>query len=218
MNYRYRKGQIFGKRLKVPKYIRKKFYNNRVSFNDFIAYELDDKVPTSCVDEEDRKIVEKFGLETAKNLDWELLNSNFYYQSIDLKEVVMQIDLEVEDVNLRLYELVKDRIKPRDYSERMKKVYSDRLFDIVENDDLNIEKERFNRGECSLVDLIRNWDLYKKKDLSYCLQSDGKNEFHITDIQLKDFMNEFSNISDLLIENSNIYAFINDKMTWGGVL
>ncbi len=92
----------------------------------------------------------------------------------------------------------------------MKEVYQERLFEISQDNDdnLNYEKRRFNDGEISLEDLVRNWDLYKEKDLSYCLQNDRYNELNITNNQLKDFMIKFENISRLILDNTNIYQFI----------
>lgn len=70
MKYKYRRGQIFGKRLPVPKTIRNKVYDCALSFNEFVKYELDDKIPISCIIESDRKIVEKFGIDKCKKLDY----------------------------------------------------------------------------------------------------------------------------------------------------
>ena len=42
----------------------------------------------------------------------------------------MSIAPEVEDINETLYELVKDKIRPSNYSPKMKEKYSDRFFDI----------------------------------------------------------------------------------------
>lgn len=212
MNYKYQKRQIFGKRLKVPKNILAKVYNCTLSFNEFIEYNLDDKIPISCLEISDRHIVLKFGIKKAKNLDWELLDKQVYYNNINFKEILMSINPSVEDLNAYLYELVKDQIKPIDYSSQMKKVYQNRLFEISkeEDDNLNYEKKRFNNGEISLEDLIRNWSLYKDKDLSYCLQNDSNNKLNITDNQLKDFMNKFENISRLLVDNTDIYQFIHE--------
>ena len=49
MDYKYQRRQIFGKRLKVPKLILYKVYNCTLSFNEYIEYQLDDKIPTSCI-------------------------------------------------------------------------------------------------------------------------------------------------------------------------
>ena len=212
MNYKYQKRQIFGKRLRVPKNILSKVYNCTLSFSEFVEYELDDKIPITCLNELDRHIVEKFGVEKAKTLDWELLSERVYYNNINFRELLMSIDASVEDLNTSLYELVKDQIKPSDYSSRMKEFYQDRLFEISQDNDdnLNYEKRRFNNGEISLEDLVRNWDLYKNKDLSYCLQNDRYNELNITNSQLKDFMNKFENLSILILDNTNIYQFIHE--------
>ena len=62
MNYKYKKGQLFGKRLKVPKYILSNIYNCTLSLKEMLEYHLIDKIPTTCLFESDRQIVEKFGI------------------------------------------------------------------------------------------------------------------------------------------------------------
>ena len=74
MNYKYQRRQIFGKRLKVPKDILNKVYNCYLSFNEFIEYQLEDKIPISCIKESDRRIVSKFGIDKCRELDWKLIN------------------------------------------------------------------------------------------------------------------------------------------------
>ncbi len=111
MNYKYQKRQIFGRRLKVPKNILSRIYNCTLSFSEFIEYELDDKIPITCLNGQDRHIVEKFGVEKAKTLDWELLSKRVYYNNINFRELLMSIDTSVEDLNTNLYELVKDQTK-----------------------------------------------------------------------------------------------------------
>ncbi len=210
MSYKYQKRQIFGKRLKVPKDILTKVYNCTLSFREFVEYELDDKIPITCLNELDRNIVSKFGIAKAKTLDWELLNKRLFYNNINFKELLMGIDEDVTDLNTSLYELVKNQIKPSDYSLRMKEVYQDRLFVIADDDELKNVKMEFNNGESSLPDLVLNWDLYKDKDLSYCLQNDRNNTFNVNNQQLKDFMNEFGNISNLLLDSTDIYQFLHE--------
>jgi len=214
MDYKYRKGQIFGKKLKVPKYILKKVYNCTLSFNEFIKYELDNKIPSSCIKVSDRLILEKFGIEKSKTLDWELLDNHFYYNNINIKEMLMDIDPSEENINLKLYELVKDIIRPCDYSSQMKKIYSDRLF-LSDNNDasLSIKMKKFNEGISSLEDIIENWDLYKNKDLSFCLINDKKNINAITDSNLKEFMINYKTLAQLITKHSDIYDFINKIST-----
>ena len=215
MNYKYKKKQIFGKRLKVPKPILNKVYNCTLSFDEFIKYELDDKIPTSCIVDSDRQIVEKFGVEKTKELDWELVNKSVYYNDTNFRELLMTIDSSVEDVNAKLYELAKDRIKPSDYSSRMKEVYSDRLFEISKdnNEEFRYEMLKFNKGEISLQEIINDWNLYKDKDLSYCLLNDKANIKGITDSDLKYFMTNYGILAQLISYNGDIYSFINEIIT-----
>ena len=212
MDYKYKRRQIFRKRLKVPKHILNKVYNCTLSFNEFIEYQLDDKIPTSCIIESDRRIVEKFGIDRCKELDWELINKRVYYNRyINFRNVLMSIDSQVQDINSALYELVKDEIKPVDYTPKMREVYSDRLFDVSQNNDENLRYiiNDFNEGEIGLKEIIYNWDLFKNKDLSYCLLNDDANKNHITDNMLKEFMSSYGNLASLIIKNNDIYSFIN---------
>ena len=213
MGYKYQKRQIFGKRLKVPRYILNKVYHCTLLFNEFIEFQLDDKIPTSCIIESDRRIVEKFGIDRCKELDWELINKQFYYnKDLNFREILMSIDSQTTDINLALYELVKDQIKPIDYSSKMKEIYLDRLFDVSQNNDENLRYiiNAFNRGEVGLKEIIYNWELFKDKDLSYCLLKDTANENHITDTMLKEFMFNYGDLASLIVENNDIYTFIVD--------
>ena len=213
MDYKYQRRQIFGKRLKVPRFILKKVYNCTLSFNEYIEYQLDDKIPTSCIIESDRKIVEKFGIDKCKELDWELINKRFYYnKNINFRDVLMSIDSQTQDINSALYELVKDEIKPIDYTPKMREIYSDRLFDVSQNNDENLRYiiNDFNEGIIGLKEIIYNWDLFKNKDLSYCLLNDNENKSNITDNILKEFMSSYGELASLIVENYDIYTFISD--------
>lgn len=213
MDYKYQRRQIFGKKLKVPKLILNKVYNCTLSFNEYIEYQLDDKIPTSCIIESDRKIVEKFGIDKCKELDWELINKRFYYnKNINFRDVLMSIDSQTQDINSALYELVKDEIKPIDYTPKMREIYSDRLFDVSQNNDENLRYiiNDFNEGIIGLKEIIYNWDLFKNKDLSYCLLNDNENKSNITDNILKEFMSSYGELASLIVENYDIYTFISD--------
>lgn len=215
MDYKYQRKQIFGKRLKVPKHILNKVYNCTLSFNEFIEYQLDDKIPTSCIIEPDRKIVERFGIDKCKELDWDLINKYIFNNNISFRDILMSIDSQTVDVNHALYELVKDQIEPSDYSPKMAELYSDRLFEIENNETYDYNESRlrnmkydFNRGKVSLKEIIGNWELFKDKDLSYCLLNDENNKNNITDISLKEFMNNYGTLVPLIVENNDIYSFI----------
>ena len=94
----------------------------------------------------------------------------------------------------------------------MSEIYSDRLFEIpqVENYDtydyreseMRYLKRRFNDGAVSLKEIIGNWELFKDKDLSFCLLNDNDNKNSITDNLLKEFMNNYGILAPLIIENN----------------
>lgn len=218
MAYKYKRGQIFGKRLKVPKNILKSVYDCTLTLNDFIEYQLDGKIPTSCILEGDRKILEKFGIDKCKKLDWELINNSRPMRNNSCTSrywfwnILMSIDSKTDDINLALYELVKDQIRPKHYSKKMSEIYADRLLKDCEihGDREEYLQINFNYGEVTLEEMISNWDLFKNKDLSYCLLNDEKNTNHITNEVLKKFMAKYSGIATLVIENNDINEFINN--------
>ena len=113
MNYKYKRSQIFGKKLEVPKLILNEIYNKNLSFKDFIKYNLEDKIPTSCITKIDKQIVDRFGLEKAKQIDWELIdNINI---ALNVRDIVMSIEPQTEDINSKIYDLIKDKIKRNEF-------------------------------------------------------------------------------------------------------
>ena len=217
MNYKYRRGQIFGKRLKVPKDILSKVYASALFFREYIEYDLEDKIPISCIIEQDREIVERFGIEKCKTLDWELLSKRPYRFEINIRNLLMEIDPQTEDINAALYERVKDVLRPADYSDRMKEAYPDRLLDMTGADDVRYDIiYRFNRGDVTLEELVDNWELFRNKDVSVCLLRDDRNESRINGSDLKVFMQEFGNLAPIIAKYNNIYTFINEVKSLEG--
>lgn len=195
----------------VPFMIRQSIYSSQLYLEDYIKFDLIEKVPVECLESEDRKIIKKFGIEKLKSLDWELSRKT-NLRNINYKKLLMSIDATVEDVNAKLYELVKDKIPPSSYSSKMKDVYRDRLFEISESEDteLTLEKRKFNDGKISIDELVKNWELFKDKDLSYCLLHDESNKNHINDSDLKAFMTNYKDLVALLINHSDINTFIQE--------
>ena len=204
MNYKYKKYQIFRKRLKVPKVVLLKVYYSELSLEDYIKYELYDKIPISCVLENSRKVIERFGIDKLKNLDFETLG-----KVMNPEEILMSISADTNDINNDLYEKVKNEIEPEYYSQKMKEIYSDRLFVLDKNDEYYQKKQKFNSGNMNdLSIIIDNWDMCKNKDLDYNLFRDPKNSFKITSNQVRHFMNEFENIHELISKKIDLYEFI----------
>ncbi|MCI6627466.1 MAG: hypothetical protein MSH29_04150, partial [Tenericutes bacterium] len=207
--YKYKKGQIFGKKLPVSDDIIELVYTNTLPLNDFLYYKLYDKIPTSCLNSLGQQVVEKFGLEKVKQLDIELLDSLTWSRNVE--ELLLNIDSSAIDINEKLYDLVKDKIPPDSYSTRMKQIYKDRLFDSHEIDGVDYRSSNvmrlFNRGEISLQELVSNWDLFKDKNLDYCLKSDRKNSSGVTSDVLKHFMDTYGTIVQSM-DKVNIYEFI----------
>lgn len=225
MKYKYKKGQIFGKKLKVTKNILNKIYNQKLSINEYFGHNLYDKIPITCIKESERKTVEKFGLEKLNQIDWEdIFNNPSAIFKFDFNEVLEAINPETNDINHDFYEIYKDMLSPAEYSPKMKEIYSNRLFDIDFNNgegEINDLKYDFNYGEVNLKKILNNWDLFKDKDLNYCLSKDESNTYNITSDMLKDFMSKYSVLTNIITnknnydnnDNSNdIYSFISFVM------
>lgn len=91
MRYKYKRNQIFGKRLKFDDnpWLLNQIYDCRVPIRDYFIYELDKKkIPTSCIIEEDRKFVDKFGIDKCKEIDYRLDNEK--QDNYDVKHQIVR--------------------------------------------------------------------------------------------------------------------------------
>jgi len=83
MAYRYRRYQIFRKKLPVPKEVLKRIYNRKATIEDIIQYDLKDKVPTDCLDYKYSEISAIVGMEVAVALDWDTILPLQSYQLLN---------------------------------------------------------------------------------------------------------------------------------------
>ncbi len=215
MNYKYQKWQIFGKRLKVPKDILNKVYSNTLSFTEFLNYQLDDKIPISCIERRDRELVERFGIDKCRELDWALMNEmdNGLPNNFSLsREMLMSIDPQTQDINKALYEKVIETQAPSNYPPKIREMYLNELVSSVsENNNKNVREimSNFIDGKLDIKEIIRNWSLFKDKNLVYCLANDSNNKNKIRDEEFKKFMTDYGELASLIVENDDIYSFMN---------
>ena len=211
MYYKHKKWQIFRKKLNINRYVLNHIYDCTLSLSDYVKYQLDGKVPISCIEKSDRLIVEKFGIDRCKELDWEFLDKKVYnWFYIDCRKLLLSIDSKTCDINVTLYNFFKDKLKPSDYSSNMKDFFEGRVFDVSGVKDKNVKliMTQFNNGEVDLKKIVYHWDLFDDKDLSYCLLKDSRNKYHISDSDLKQFMNDYAMLVPYILEYRDIYVFI----------
>lgn len=210
MKYKYKKSQIFGKRLNIPKVILKKVYNSTLDVKEYFKYELDDKIPITCVNSSDRILLDKFGVDKFKNFDWNLFKVHFDDRNINIRDLLIKLSPNVTDINTEIYEQIKDIISLYNYTPAMREKYSNRFFEISDN--LNHLEESlmsdFNNGKVKLAEMIKHWNLFKDKDLSYCLSHDSANTKNITEENIRTFMDNYKDISDLISTYDDIYSVI----------
>lgn len=207
MSYRYKRNQIFRKKPDVPAEILNKIYAKRLTFQEYVRYDLEDKIPITCLGSFYQEITNKFGIQKAKVLDWELIDSQRYYIDSKIKE----LDANTENINEELYTVVMDKIRPNEYTFMMQKAYPERILN-----DPNVPEElrnSFNRGSLELLEIIQNWQFLKEKNLSKSLQKDYYNTNGVTDAQLKQFMNDYSELLNLIDKTSEIYNLISKIYT-----
>ena len=209
MEYRIKKNQIFKKQLPVPSHIRHDVYNCKLNFEDYIKYELEGKIPISCLRISDRMIVERFGIERAKQLDWSLLNIA-KREVEDIKDVLLRIAPDTLDINDALYKSLNTKLAPENYTEGMRKKYPNREAKINENDSIELQtaKKLYNAGRIDLEYIIKFWDHFKDKDLTFALINDKNNSQRVTDDELKSFMADFKNTASIISKDENIYELI----------
>ena len=69
---------------------------------------------------------------------------------------------------------------------------------------------KFNSGDISLVEVLRNFEMFRDKDFSYLLSKDCNNKYNVNDSEVKDFLSNYENILDFVLNHGNIYSFIHD--------
>ena len=202
MKYKTKKNQLFRKKLEMPERVVNKVYNNELSFQEFMEYNLYDKVPLSCLNETHREVVEKFGVEKSKELDWDLID----LKSAELLDTIRDMDENKENINQELYNLVITDMRPRDYTKMMKKIYTN---SVLEDENLEDSvQNKFNNGRMKITELLKIWDHVKEKDLSLCLKNDSSNEDEITEEELKTAMKDYANVLEFIEEPSEVYGVI----------
>ena len=217
MEYRVKRSQIFRKKLPVPKEIQEHVYNKTLTIEDYIKYDLIDKVPVECIYIHDRKVVERFGGEKLKQLDFEMYNKN----TSRYGSVLMLIDPEVSDLNMAFYQKIMECstngvenygsvyvpiLKAEDVTPALLEKMSQYF---VEDVDISSDlKEKFYRGDLTLFDLVNNWDIFKNKVIT------GKLEYYSRDVdlvQLRKMMDEYPDIASI-IQYSDTFKTIIEKL------
>lgn len=203
MEYRYKKNQIFKKKLNVPVEIRNKVYASILSIEEFQSYDLVGKLPVSCLDSKYREIAEIVGIEQASTLDWDFILADSYWAKNIIKENYGKTEKPIMDVVYQqMYEEIinRKRYYGDNLSEGFKTAYP-RLFlnanelpeevkDSFYSDSVVSRNEiigQFYSGNISPKELYDKWEIFKNKDLGRV----ATNYAHkLTGDQLREFISE----------------------------
>lgn len=83
MKYRYKRFQIFRKKLSVPKEVLDRIYKGEATIDDINGYDLKDKIPVECLSYKYRRISSIVGMEIAVGLDWDAILPLDSYRLLD---------------------------------------------------------------------------------------------------------------------------------------
>lgn len=208
MNYKYKRNQFWKKRLPVSKEIRAKVYDSRLSYRELIEYDLVDKVPVECLERKDRELVQKFGVDKLRELDWEMYDKspNGYH------EVLMELEDNPADINLSFYQAIVDiAYNPTRNSIYLPSIRPDNVTDkFKENmsayfvDDLDIPEEvktQYYQKNLSIFTIMRYWEQLKDKHLHSRLEYYSK----AVDVdKFKMMMSEYPELSGLFTYTEEI--------------
>ena len=204
MAYKYEKGKvgnIFKKELPISEALKTRVYAKRLTVEDYIYIKekvKDSEVPLDCIAQEQLKIVQKFGgIEKVRDFDWKFLDDDERAMQVLLEEVSPDSQNPMVD----LYENLKFKLMPYRYSEGMRNYFKDMFFETPDESDNDAElKNEFNQGYTTLTTIVSRWDLFKDKDLSYCLETDRYNTSRLTQEQLHKFMERYSGLVEIAME------------------
>lgn len=213
MKFKYKKTQIFRKKLQVPKIIYEKIYSNTLTYLEYFKYNLYDKIPTDCLNYQDRKFVEDIGSDELKNIDWEMLEK---YIAIYVPEdkrldfITLNSTDFAKTINNQIYNAIKYDIDYFYFSKNMKKHFM--ITDQSDNEEIQRDIEHLNSGIIFKYDILEKWDFFKDKDLSLFInrEFDEVEERKHVDSILKDRINEYKDIILLLDLNLNFNFNFNE--------
>lgn len=206
--YREKWWQFWREKLDESRLLASSANRQNLSLEEYIKNNLYDRaVSIEVIEPIGRRILERFGIDKLKEFDWGLYGK--FFEGIgEIKDVLLNIPIEVENINEVLYAQIIDKIPPSEYSTKMKEYYPERYLG-----DESISKEirrKFNEGNLSLTEIIDNWEALKEKDCSFCLANavSTKNS-GITDEMLKNFMANYADIADLIyvLEKDKVFPY-----------
>ncbi len=103
MKYRYKKSQIFRKKLNVPEAILGRIYEKNATIDDFKRYHLSDKIPLDCLEIKYRYITEIVGFPEAFSLNWNCIFSLSFSEVLSWFRAQEKGSRKAKDWNDSLY-------------------------------------------------------------------------------------------------------------------
>ena len=215
MAYRYEKGKIgniFKKELPISDALKRRLYARRLTVEDYLYIKdkvKDSEVPIDCIVEEQLKVVRKFGgIEKVRDFDWKFLES----QEEAMQTLLNEVSSDSQNPMAELYEKLKFKLKLYQYSDGMRDYFKDMFFEAIDEDDRDgFLKNEFNYGSSSMTTMISRWDLFKDKDISYCLSQDRYNTSNVSQEQLREFMEKHSIMAEIAIE-LGVFSELSEKV------
>lgn len=165
MSYKYNRFQIFRKKLNVPKEVQKRIYQKKATPEDFLSYNLVDKIPINCLDNKYKSIIEIVGIKKGLELDWECVLSIKPEYTTELEEWFQKNttpEQSSEELNNLLYTSIKD-----EYLDMLKRnaPYDAKLIKEVKTYDNQFRLEKLGKKFAKVhPELLYIKDFFMSKD------------------------------------------------------
>ena len=203
-------------KLDVPKEVKKLINRNMISFTDYLKYDLKDKVGFECLKYPDIEIIKHFGYEKCLTFDWKFIdNYADRYNTIEIngktEEIINYLLKQPTDIDFNSFMLDVVNNTPGAYlPQYLREKYPDHY--IIDNS-LTSEQSKvsnnYNYGTISIFDIIKKWELFKDKNLTYPLLH-NKDYANITENELRNAIDKYQKIINLFtsedLKNFNFNA------------
>lgn len=229
MAYKYKKFQLFGKKLNVPNSVRDRVYSCTATFYDAIKYNLEDKVPMTCFLDGDRNLIANLpsSIKTKiKDNDVSIveflkykLEGKIEMSCLETKASKLVEKFGIEKLSTLDWEMItENRFEGALLSidanvSDLGKALSDRTFDLRSqkmSDFMNDYEIRFmsefNVGRSSLREILAYWDICKDKDFSHILEKEGES---LSAEQIKFVMSKYSKVINIIKKYLNVTELVN---------
>ena len=203
MAYRSKKWHIFGEKLNVPEDVLKRIYKKEATIDDFVSYDLVDKLPLDILSPYYQERAELYGFENAQKLDWEFIEKNDFAQNFlafrdDDKDIVNNFD---EECFKQITEGTYNRIY---FTDRMRIHLMGKYPEIFADEFPSALKQKYYENTLTIFDIFDNYNLFQNKKFMHAITTKNENDYLLKEIE-EDSVKLFTKL------NSEILKYFKDE-------